>query len=191
MDKNDTGIEGISDADLTRLLASMKVAPAPEADFEERFLYDLRERLARESVCCSARRLLWDHIVQFLTNFGSRKLAYSASTLGLGALAVGFFALPGEETTSGSAVAKSPLSRLERSLAALRPNSGHDVDACTTITICEQKKTPYTDASLASGGISSFYASSASASAEVMPVNMGLTPYVADGFPSYSTASGF
>ncbi len=188
MDKNDTGI-GMSEPELKALLASLKVEPAPEVDFESRFIHDLRERLARESVCCPARRLLWDHIVQMLSNFGPRKLAYGASTLGLGALAVGFFALPDESAASGVAAAKSPLSRLENSLASLRPHSGGGAQACTTIRICEQKKTPYTDASLASGGLStSFGRSFSSAASDTIPVNLGLDAHALDTFPSYSPA---
>ncbi len=190
MDKNDTGTGGISEAELVSLMASLKVEPTPEANFEERFLYDLRERLARESVCCPARRLLWDHVLQLLANFGPRKLAYAASTMGLGALAVGFFALPGEESASGIAASKNPLSRLESSLSSLRPNSG--TEACTTIRVCAQKEAPYTDVSLASGGVSTpFGRNFSTATADTIPVNMGLDSYVADTFPSYTTATGF
>ncbi len=188
MDKDDTGTGGISESELVGLLASMKVEPAPEADFETRFLYDLRERLARESVCCSARRLLWDHILQMFSSFGPRKLAYGASTLGLGALAAGFFALPTEPEAVGTSVAKNTLTRLEHSLAALRPNAEQEVQECTTIRICEQKKASYTDASLASG---SFSLGSSAASTEAVPVNMGIdSPFMVD-FPSYTTAVGF
>ncbi len=188
MDKDDTGTGTISESELVGLLASLKVEPAPETDFESRFIYDLRDRLARESVCCSARRLLWDHIVQMLANFGPRKLAYSASTLGLGALAVGFFGLQGEPAATGVAAAKSPLSRLENSLASLRSNSAKEAESCTTIRICEQKKTPYTDASLASGGFSTNFGGSSSG---VVPVNMGYEAHALDSFPAYGAPVGF
>ncbi len=187
MDKNDTGRGGISESELTELLASLKVEPAPEADFEARFLLDLRERLARESVCCPARRLLWEHVMQMLANFGPRKLAYSASTLGLGVLAAGFFALPGEPEQAGASVAKNTLTRLEHSLAALRPNSEQVAQGCTTIRICEQEKTTYTDASLAAGD---FSASMSQGSAEI-PVNMGIDSFFSGSYPSYTTAVGF
>ncbi len=191
MGKDDTAIGGISESELVGLLASLKVEPAPETDFEGRFLYDLRDRLARESVCCPARRLLWDHIVQMLSNFGVRKLAYCTSTLGLGVLAVGFFAFPGEEPAAVAVKkAKNPLSRLESSLHALRPNCGHDTEACTTIRICKQKQAPYTDASLASGSFSPSFEYRAAA-AELAPTNMGLEVNVQELFPSYSAPMGF
>ncbi len=188
MDKDDTGTGTISESELIGLLASLKVEPAPETDFESRFIYDLRDRLARESVCCSARRLLWDHIVQMFANFGPRKLAYGASTLGLGALAVGFFGMQGESAASGVAAAKSPLSRLEDSLVSLRSNSAREAEACTTIRICEQKKTPYTEASLASGGFSTTFGGSSSSYA---PINMGYESHALDSFPTYATPAGF
>ncbi len=191
MDQDDTGKGGISESELIGMLASLKVAPAPETDFEGRFLYDLRERLARESVCCSARRLLWTHIVQMVANFGSRKLAYGASTLGLGALAVGFFALPEETAASGVAAVKSPLSRLEHSLSTLRPNSGNEAEACTTIKICPQKKVPYTDSNLVSVGFSTSFGRNAPAAVDTIPVNMGFGSHMVDSFPSFTTASGF
>ncbi len=189
MEKNDTGTGGISETELVALLASLKVEPAPEADFEGRFLCDLRERLARESVCCPARRLLWDHVVQMLANFGPRKLAYGASTLGLGALAVGFFAFPGQPAASVAAAAKSPLSRLEHSMASLRPNSGRDAEACTTIRIGEQGKKPYTDLSLASGSFAVPF--ERAATVDTVPVNAGFGTRMLDSFPAYTTGIGF
>ncbi len=192
MDKDDTGTGGISEAELLSLLAAMKVEPAPEADFEGRFLYDLRERLARESVCCPARRLLWDHVVQMLINFGPRKIACGASTLGLGALAVGLLALPEEPTSAPVAAARNTLTRLEHSLAALRPNSGHEAKACTTIRVAEPKKAPYTEASLASGDFfAAFDNGLAPSSVETIPVNMGLDAPARSVFPSFSTSVGF
>ncbi len=191
MEKDETGTGGISESELIGLLSSLKVEPAPEADFESRFLYDLRERLAQESVCCSARRLLWERVVQLFAGFGPRKLAYSASSLGLGALALGFFALPGEEQSSVAVAAKSPLSRLENSLASLRPDSGQETAACTTIRICEQKKAPYTDAGLASGGFFTTFGRGSATAVDTVPVNMGLEVHALDAVPSYSTTAGF
>ncbi len=191
MDKSKTGTDGISEAELVTLLVSLKVEPAPEADFEERFLCDLRERVARESVCCPARRLLWDHILQVFANFGPRRLAYGASTLGLGVLAAGYFALPGETEPAGAAVAaQNPLSRLEHSLSSLRPNSGKGVHECTTITIGSRKKTPYTETSLVTGGPSVSFGNEAE-DTRLFPVNMGLEQGVMDTFPSCTTSAGF
>ncbi len=194
MDKDDTQRDDISESELLGLLSSMKVQPAPETDFESRFLYDLRERLARESVCCSARRLLWDHVVQLLMNFGPRKLAYGASTLGLGALAVGFYALPGDETAASGVVAaaKTPLTRLERSMASFRPTCDHGPNECTAIRICEQKRTPYTETSLATGRSSMLFEHSASpASANASPASVELSAPMTDIFAPYASAVGF
>ncbi len=190
MEKEETGTGGISETQLIALLASLKAEPAPEADFESRFLGDLRERLARESVCCSARRLLWDHIVQVLVNFGPRRLAYGASALGLGALAAGYFVVPEQEAPSASVAVQSPLSRLESSLASLRSTSGQETAACTTIRVGGQRVTPYTEAGLASGVFpASFERSSTPADHE--PVDMGFGGNAVDTFRPYTSAVGF
>ncbi len=193
MDKDDTRDGEMTETELIALLASLKRESAPEADFESRFVLELRERLARESVCCPARRLLWDHLLQMLANFGPRKLAYGVSTLGLGVLAVGFFALPEEQDFPVAAVPKSPLSRLESSLAALRKNCRQgSAHTCTTIRICEQKRAPYTDAGLASGDFAtSFEHVFAPASGDTMSVDMGMGASALDSFPIYTTAAGF
>ncbi len=187
MKKHETGTDGIPEVELVALLASLKVEPAPEADFEARFLYDLRERIARESVCCPARRLLWDHVLQFFANFGPRRLAYGASTLGLGVLAAGFFALPGGEEGAGAAVAAkaSPLSRLEHSLSSLRPNRG--VPECTTIKVGRQQKKPYTETCLAEDEGASPFSGNALENRS-FPVNMGLEGYQGS-FDSFSPSA--
>ncbi len=192
MEKDDTDAGGISEADLVGLLVSLKVEPTPEADFETRFICDLRERLARESVCCPARRLLWDHILQMFANLGSRKLAYCASSLGLGALAVAFFALPGDPASQGAAAVQSQLSRLEHSLASLRSHAGREAAPCTTIRICEQKKPSYTEENLVAGALSNLFGRASSANAPVdFPVNMGLAPLESEDLPAFSAAAGF
>ncbi len=192
MENDDTGTGAISESDLIALLASLRVEPAPEADFETRFVGDLRERLARESVCCPARRLLWDHIMQMLANVGSRKLACGASTLGLGVLAVGYFVLPGEPAAQGAVAVQSPLSRLEHSLAALRSYAGREAAPCTSIRICEQGKAPYTEAGLAPDSSPTWFGRSVVSGAAVdFPVNMGLAPYEGEALPAASAAGGF
>ncbi|MCC8020664.1 MAG: hypothetical protein LIO63_01555 [Akkermansia sp.] len=81
-----------SDAGLAHLLSLVKVIPQPEASFEERFLYNYKERLTRESVRRSARSLLWEHLFTFLRT--RRTLAYgTASSAGVFALA--FMLWPG------------------------------------------------------------------------------------------------
>ena len=84
----------MGEAQLLALLASLKVEATPEANFEERFLYDFHDRIARETVCCPAHQRVWEHLMQFLHNFGKRKLVFGASTLGVGALTMGYMIVP-------------------------------------------------------------------------------------------------
>ncbi len=198
MDKNDTGTGAIPESELIALLASLKVEPAPEADFEGRFLHDLRNNLARETVCCPARRLLWDHIVQMFANFGPRKLAYGASTLGLGALAIGFFILPDEADTAEAVAAAAspasavrPLSRMEYSLSALRFASAREAEPCTSIKVCSEKQEPYTEANHTSRRFFASFERGAAAARESVPVNMGLDAHELDAIPSFTTALDF
>lgn len=114
---------------LEALLASLKKEVTPEANFEERFLYDFRERVTREAVCCPARHRLWEHAMQMLANFGHRRLACGASTLGIGALAVGYVALPGEEPIADASARHG---RFERAVAALSPALARDCRSCTS-----------------------------------------------------------
>ncbi len=193
MEKHDTGTGGISESELFELLASLRVEPAPEADFESRFLGDLRERLARESVCCPARRLLWTHILQMFSNVGSRKLACGASSLGLGALLLGLFALPEEPAAQGAAAsAHATLSRLEDSLASLRSHCDHEASACTSIKLCEHQKQSYTDAEQLSGGLSTWFnRSTSSGSSELFPVNARLLPEDGGALPALLSTGGY
>lgn len=121
---------------LLMLLASMKEEATPEAAFEERFVYDFHERIARETVCCPAHRRMWEHVLQILSNFGLRRLAYGASTLGIGALAVGYVAMPGDaEPTGAMAVAHQ---RFEHTVSALAPALKRDAETCTSCISSEQ-----------------------------------------------------
>ncbi len=186
------GTDGISETELLTLLSSLKVEATPEADFESRFLYDFHDRVARESVCRPARRLLWEHLLQFASNFGRRGLAYGASTLGIGALAVGFFTWPGE--TSGSAVvAHAPAAGLERSLASILSSSSREVDAFTSITVQSRKRDPFSGAVFASSHANSPFESATILESQPRhaPINMGLAPGVGESFPSFSTAASF
>ncbi len=188
------GTAGISETELLTLLSSLKVEATPEADFESRFLYDFHERVARESVCRPARRLLWDHLLQCFSCFGRRRrLAYGASTLGVGALAVGFFSWPTETGTPAAVAAHVPVSGIERSLSSILSSSSRDVDACTTITVQSRKSDPFARSSFVSG-----HASSPFESASILemqphntPVNMGMAPGAVDSFPSFSTSASF
>lgn len=115
---------------LLMMLASMKEEATPEAAFEERFLYDFHERVAREAVCCPARHRVWEHVQQMLANFGLRRIAYGASTLGIGALAVGYVAMPdGGAPPRAMAAAHE---RFERTVSSFAPALARDAEPCTT-----------------------------------------------------------
>lgn len=126
-----------TDAQLTQLLATLRVTETPEADFEERFLYDFHERVACAAVVRPARYQLWEHLMQALANFGRRRIAFGASTLGVGALAMGFFAIPGEE--NHPTVAGAALSRFDSSITTLTPGLTRDYDNCTSIRVVKAK----------------------------------------------------
>ena len=82
--------KGPSEEELVRLLSSMRVNPAEEAEFESRFLHDLHQLIAREAVCTPARVLLWEHVKQIFANIGVRKLAFGMTTVFVAAfIAVG------------------------------------------------------------------------------------------------------
>lgn len=115
---------------LLDLLASLKAEATPEADFESRFLYDFHERVARETVCCPAHRRMWEHILQIFANFGRRGWAYGASTLGVGALAVGYIALP--EENAAMADAQPHHSRFERAVNSMAPALARECASCTS-----------------------------------------------------------
>lgn len=122
---------------LTQLLATLRVETTREAEFEERFLYDFHERVALAAVVRPARYQLWEHLMQALTNFGGRRLAYGASSLGIGAFAVAFFALP--QDGPRSAVAAAALNRLDNSITTLTPGLSRDFDNCTSIRVEKMK----------------------------------------------------
>ena len=124
----------IGEAQLLTLLASLKVEATPEANFEERFLYDFHERVVRETVCCPAHRRVWEHLMQILHNFGKRKLVFGASTLGVGALTMGYMVVPSstdESTNPRVLVAK----RFDDAVSALVPGLTKDCGVCTSIRI--------------------------------------------------------
>ncbi len=117
----------VDEGELVALLAALRVEAAPEADFEARFLYDLRERIAREVVCCPARTLLWEHIMQFLTNIGRRRrLAFGATACGAFALCSAYFAWSSGGGTDTHAEA-TLTNRFESTLSALKPGAAKDV----------------------------------------------------------------
>lgn len=125
---------------LAQLLATLRVETTREVGFEDRFLYDFHERVAQAAVVRPARYQLWEHLMQALTNFGGRRLAYGASSLGIGAFAVAFFALP--QDGPRSAVAAAALNRLDNSITTLTPGLSRDFDNCTSIRV-EKVRRPF------------------------------------------------
>ena len=100
-----------SEEQLVALLATLRVEPVKEADFEGRFLCEFHERVAREAVCCPARRHLLAHLMQMLSNFGRGRLAFGASTLCLGVVAVGYAMYPAGQAGVGTAAATVAVDR--------------------------------------------------------------------------------
>lgn len=178
-----------AEAELIAMLAGLKMEATPEADFEGRFLYDFHEHIAQEAVCRPARKLLWEHLLQRLNNIGGRKIAYSASTLGLGALAVGFFAFPSASKDSSLATAAANVSSgLERSMANLKPGVAKEF---TCISVGEKKSRSYTQEKLAAQGQLRFFGQHDAYSqeeSEALPINMGLSTESGSAFPSWSTS---
>lgn len=127
-----------ADARLVALLATLKQDVTPEAGFEDRFLYDFHERVARETVCCPAHRRLWEHLLQYLCNFGMRRLAYGASTLSVCAVAVGYFTYPTDVPAPVAKVQAKVSNQLECSMANLVPGLARDYNDCTYIKIAKE-----------------------------------------------------
>ena len=53
----------LSEDDIVSLLAALRQEPHPEANFEDRFVHDFRDRVARYAVTRPARKVLWEHIL--------------------------------------------------------------------------------------------------------------------------------
>lgn len=186
-----TNAESLNENDLVALLASLRLEATPEANFEERFLYDFHERVAREAVCRPARKLLWEHIRQFLSNFGGRKLAYGASTLGAGALALGLYSLPDERGAQKVAAIHSAIvGQMENSMAALKPGAAQEF---TSIAVGGGERKSFTRDRLAvAQNNSSFYLLNQPESdvlyvSSSQPVNMGLSSGLEADFPTLTT----
>ena len=141
----------VQEETLVAILATMRVQATPEADFEERFLYNFHERVTQEIVCTPAHRRALDHVLQALQNFGMGKIAFGTSALGIGALALGFFSVP--DTQENGIASTHRHNRFETSLASLAPSLRSDLDSCTCVRVL---RTPKQDAAddefMAQGG---------------------------------------
>lgn len=175
--------------ELIVLLRSLRIEATPEAHFEERFIYDFRERLAHEAVSRSARSLMWEHILHLLNNLGGRRLAWSLSSFGVGALCMGvlFWQYGG---TNKRALASQGW-ELGGSASSLRPGASQDV-VCTSVS--HSKRKPYTERLMAArlsepsylalgedeAETQPFYFSSAAAEDSGLDISIpGLAPHLA------------
>ncbi|MBQ2813822.1 MAG: hypothetical protein IJE66_02290 [Akkermansia sp.] len=127
--------QNTSEAELLALLATLRVESTPEANFEERFLYDFHERVVRETVCCPAHRRVWEHVMQILTNFGRRRLVYGASTLGVGVLAVGGYMVVPETEDQQSNPRVMVAKRFDNTVSSLVPGLSRDYSSCTSVRV--------------------------------------------------------
>lgn len=82
MQKKGNDITPEEEEKIVKMLSMLRVEPAPEADFESRFLADFKNRVASDSVTRPARVLLWEHVRQFLDNVGGvRRWAMVSTSL--------------------------------------------------------------------------------------------------------------
>lgn len=178
----------IEHEELIVLLRSLRLEATPEAHFEARFIYDFRERLAREAVCRPARSLMWEHILQLVNNFGGRRLAWSLSSFGVGALCMG--ALFWQYGGPGKRALASQVWELGGSASTLRPGASQEV-VCTSVSHSRRK--PYTERLMAArmseplylateedADTPSYYFSSAAAEESGLGISVpGLAPHLA------------
>lgn len=122
-----------SEEQLVALLATLRVEPAEELDFESRFLCEFHDRVAREAVCCPARRHLLAHLLQLVENIGRGRLAFGASVMGGIAVVLGFAMYPAENGVVGTAatVAMPETQSVPLQIPAL----SNDLADCTTIRV--------------------------------------------------------
>ena len=138
MDRSSFNSTPDSEEKLVAVLATLRVTPTEEADFESRFLSEFHERVAREAVCCPARRHLLAHVMQVLQNFGRGRLAFGASALGVGGLVVCFALYPtgnGRADTAASVKAENHFSPL------VLPVLSNDLEACTSVRVEPNRST--------------------------------------------------
>ncbi|MDO5472864.1 MAG: hypothetical protein Q4F35_05985 [Akkermansia sp.] len=172
MDTKEAETDATSEARLIQLIAALRVEPTEEANFEERFVADLRDRIAREAVCCPARTLLWEHCKHFFANLGVRRWVYgAASTCGLGALLVaGIMIHQPEGAPQALATVKAPLAGSKNVTVALPSLSAPAYpDRFTCISVSGEKVAPFTQNHRAISGNVRFFETEAIIIAE--PVN--------------------
>ncbi len=105
MSNKKTSGTNLTEDDIINLLVELRMEPHPEANFEDRFVHDFKERVATYAVTRPARKVLWEHILLRLTGIGKMKWACGATTLGVGVLAVGFLSWPSDDASNQQRVA--------------------------------------------------------------------------------------
>lgn len=127
--------------ELRILLRSLLIEATPEACFEERFLYDFRERIVRETACRSMRSLLWEQLMMLMDRIGVRRIALGASTFSLGALCAGVWIWQQNGVSSPSIASASPCA-LEESARSLRPGDAQGVVGTTVQRVSSRRRSP-------------------------------------------------
>lgn len=159
MDKKLPETDAATEENLIRLIATLRIEPVEEANYEERFLSDFRERIARDAVCCPARLLLWEHCKQFFANVGMRRWVYgTASTCGIAALVVaGILVHQPEGAPLAVASVKAP--RMSQASEAPLPLLASPTfpDRFTCISVCGEKTSPITQNHRAISGNARFF----------------------------------
>lgn len=201
MENKETQVSRTTEEELTQLLALLRVEPVAEADYEERFLANFHERIAREAVCRPARTLLWEHLKQVLANVGMRKWAYAASTCALTALvAVGIYAHQPEGAPLAVASVKVPTAKAAKAASSaehsgfrLTPPSSRENFTC--ITVIREQRAPLTQNHRAMNGAARFFETNVVVAAEtpqdVFSANMGLMSEAENSVFSVSTPPVF
>lgn len=124
-----------SEEQLVSLLSTLKVEQVEESDFEGRFLEEFHDRVARETVCCPARRHLFSHIAQLLDNIGRGRLVFGVSTLGLGVVAFAFTFFPAEKGAVDTAASVA----VDRRMPLMQiPALSNDLPEYTTVRVIQE-----------------------------------------------------
>ena len=137
MEKDPTNTpSSIDHEEISILLRTLRIEATHEAYFEERFIYDFREKLVSEAACRPARVLLWEHLLQVLNNVGGRRIAWSLSSFGIGALCMGVFL--SQYTGTGKRTLAVQTADYGRDTSSMRPGSSQAI-VCTSVRRAKQK----------------------------------------------------
>lgn len=149
MAKKETDVDGITEARLVELLVLLRAEPVAEADYEERFVQNLRDRIARDAVCRPARTLLWEHIKQRISNISLHKWVWGTGICcGVGVLGISLLIPQPEGAPLAVASVKAPVAApaaipmSDSSFARLCSPASPDKFTC--ISVSGERRTPFT-----------------------------------------------